>query len=315
MNVADHAIITTIHNQSARLLQLLACLVAQTLKPAQWIIVDNGSDPVEQQQLQIDLHTCQAALPGVAIELIRQHPHASLAHARNAALARVQCERFSLLDPDSSYRPAFLERMQTVAKKYLPDMVILGYALPGLLAPEPRQATIQKLATPLEPGLYLLRDPLSLIGVSDFPIRLGANICYRTAFLQNLRYDDSLDCFEEIDLWYRTLRGGMARGPCRCMVESGDFLHLARRPDTIAAGPAANWRRPPPPLLNALTGSMDRYDQRMGNLLLRRWLPGMLQRIPGFARKLLFLWRHRRILPRFLALRRAQAEPQDKQPS
>lgn len=303
MNVADHAMITTIHNQSALLLQLLACLVAQTLKPAQWIIVDNGSDPVEQLQLQIDLRTCQLALPGVAIELIRQSARGSLAHARNAALARVQRERVSLLDPDSSYRPGFLERMQTVAKKYQPDMVILGYALPGLLAPEPRPATIQQLATPLEPGLYLLRDPLSLIGASDFPIRLGANICYRTAFLHDLRYDESLDCFEEIDLWYRALRGGMARGPCRCMLESGDFLQLPRRPDMVLPGPAGDLRRPPPPMLTALANSVDLHDQRMGDLLLRRWIPGMLQRIPGIASKLFFLWHHRHILPRFLALR------------
>lgn len=314
--------ITTIHNQPAMLARLAASISAQTLKPAQWIIVDNGSDEALARQLQATLATARGEnnaganlaenLAGVNIELIRQNTRSSLACARNAAMARVRSERISLLEPGISYAPGFLERMQLLAKKYLPDMLILAYSLPGAAEPEPRQSTIKQLATPLEPKLYLLRDPLALLGTQDFQIRLGSNICYRREFLQTLRYDETLDCFEDIDLWYRALRAGMARGPVRCMVESGNYLGLSRRPDAVLTPPLSRIEAATPPeLLLHLSSSEDAHDRLLGELLLRRWLPGSFRHIRSVGGRMRFLWRHRLLLRRFIGLRRRLAPRPD----
>src|SRR6266404_6400928 len=106
-----YVIITPAHNEETFIQKTLASMVAQTVPPERWIIVDDGS---------MD-HTAEIVREYAKrypwIELVRRQQRAdrnfaSKAHAVNAGVERVQSLEFEImgnLDADVSFEPDYME--------------------------------------------------------------------------------------------------------------------------------------------------------------------------------------------------------------
>jgi glycosyltransferase involved in cell wall biosynthesis len=106
-----YVLITPAHNEEAFIRKTLASMVAQTVSPERWIIVDDGSTDRTAEIVQ-RYTRCHSW-----IELVRrqQRPDrnfASKAHAVNAGLERVDSLQFDIvgnLDADVSFEPDYME--------------------------------------------------------------------------------------------------------------------------------------------------------------------------------------------------------------
>jgi biofilm PGA synthesis N-glycosyltransferase PgaC len=106
-----YVLITPAHNEETFIQKTLASMIAQTVTPERWIIVDDGS---------MD-HTAEIVKEYAKrfpwIELVRRQQRrdrnfASKAHAVNAGLKRVQSLEFEImgnLDADVSFEPDYME--------------------------------------------------------------------------------------------------------------------------------------------------------------------------------------------------------------
>jgi len=122
-----YVLITPAHNEEAFIEKTLASMVAQTVPPERWVIVDDGS---------MD-HTAEIVEEYVKrypwIELIRRHQRqdrnfASKAYAVNAALERVQSLDFEIignLDADVSFEPNYMEFLMRKFRED-PDLSVAG---------------------------------------------------------------------------------------------------------------------------------------------------------------------------------------------
>jgi poly-beta-1,6-N-acetyl-D-glucosamine synthase len=106
-----YVLITPAHNEEAFIQKTLESMVAQTLKPARWIIVDDGSTDRTAEIVE----SYEKQYPW--IELIRRPPRldrsfAGKVHAFNLGLGRVASLTFEVLgnlDADLSFDPDYLE--------------------------------------------------------------------------------------------------------------------------------------------------------------------------------------------------------------
>jgi len=122
-----YVLITPAHNEEAFIEKTLASMVAQTVPPERWVIVDDGS---------MD-HTAEIVEEYVKrypwIELIRRHQRqdrnfASKAYAVNAALEGVQSLDFEIignLDADVSFEPNYMEFLMRKFRED-PDLSVAG---------------------------------------------------------------------------------------------------------------------------------------------------------------------------------------------
>ena len=106
-----YVLITPAHNEEAFIEKTLASMVAQTVPPERWVIVDDGSMDQTAEIVQ------EYAKRYPWIELVRRDQRqdrnfASKAHAVNAGLERVQSLDFEIignLDADVSFEPNYME--------------------------------------------------------------------------------------------------------------------------------------------------------------------------------------------------------------
>src|SRR5882672_4681821 len=107
----NYVLVTPAHNEEAFIQKTLDSVVAQTLVPERWVIVDDGST---DRTAEIVESYCKR-FPW--IDLVRRPPRqernfAGKAHAVNAALERVKSLQFEVvgnLDADVSFEPDYLE--------------------------------------------------------------------------------------------------------------------------------------------------------------------------------------------------------------
>ena len=106
-----YVLITPAHNEERFIEKTLDSMVAQTLLPLRWVIVDDGSTDRTTEIVERYAARCPW------IEFVRRPQHvdrsfAGKVHAFNAGLARVQSLEFDLignLDADLSFDPDYLE--------------------------------------------------------------------------------------------------------------------------------------------------------------------------------------------------------------
>ena len=122
-----YVLITPAHNEEAFIEQTLASMVAQTVPPERWVIVDDGSMDHTAEMVQ------EYAKRYPWIELVRRHQRqdrnfASKAYAVNAALERVQSLDFEIvgnLDADVSFEPNYMEFLMRKFRED-PDLSVAG---------------------------------------------------------------------------------------------------------------------------------------------------------------------------------------------
>ena len=122
-----YVLITPAHNEEAFIPKTLASMVAQTVPPERWVIVDDGSMDRTPEIVE------EYATRFPWIELVRYHERqdrnfASKAHAVNAALERVQSLEFEIvgnLDADVSFAPDYMEFLMRKFRED-PDLGVSG---------------------------------------------------------------------------------------------------------------------------------------------------------------------------------------------
>ncbi|MDY6948160.1 MAG: glycosyltransferase family 2 protein [Pseudomonadota bacterium] len=99
---ASISVIVPTHNSARLLGESLDSILAQTLRPEQVIVVDDGSTD--------DTAAVVGRYKDRRIQYIRQ-PHGGVARARNAGLEAARGEYLTFLDAGDRWRPIFLEMM------------------------------------------------------------------------------------------------------------------------------------------------------------------------------------------------------------
>jgi len=122
-----YVLITPAHNEESFIPRTLTSMVAQTVPPERWVIVDDGSTDHTAEIVE------EYAKRYPWIELVRRQQcqdrnFASKAHAVNAGLERVQSLDFEIvgnLDADVSFEPNYMEFLMRKFQED-PDLSVAG---------------------------------------------------------------------------------------------------------------------------------------------------------------------------------------------
>jgi glycosyltransferase involved in cell wall biosynthesis len=108
------SVIIPLYNKEAEIGRALRSVLAQTLPPAEIVVVDDGSG--DGGPAVVESIMAQSARE---IKLIRQ-PNAGETAARNRGMAEANGTHFALLDADDEWRPGFLAAVATLIAEF-PD--------------------------------------------------------------------------------------------------------------------------------------------------------------------------------------------------
>jgi teichuronic acid biosynthesis glycosyltransferase TuaG len=119
-NHAPVSVIIPAYNAAGTIIRALTSVALQTVKPAQVIVIDDGSND-ETAKVVLD---CRASMNGIALEVIRQ-PNSGPGAARNRALAEAACEFVAFLDADDEWMPDKLR--QCLARHAKGDLCLVAH--------------------------------------------------------------------------------------------------------------------------------------------------------------------------------------------
>jgi glycosyltransferase involved in cell wall biosynthesis len=218
----------------------LAGVAAQTVRPRQVVVVDDGSDDGTAEAAE----ACAGDLDGIALEVLRQ-PHAGAGAARNRALLAAHQPIVAFLDADDEWLPAHLER--SLFHLDAGDHVLVahnGWQVDG--GDESLIDGARRFAEGADPFVSLYRkgyiDTCTVVARRDAVVAAGG-------------FDPELPNAQDFDLWLAMLR----RPGTRFLIfdeplsryhvaRHGIMSHTRRRLDCclrIAARYAADLRRRP----------------------------------------------------------------------
>jgi glycosyltransferase involved in cell wall biosynthesis len=123
--LADVTVVTPAYNNADTIGRALASVAAQTVRPKEVIVVDDGSD----DDLEGAIRAQRPSMNGVRLRLFRQENNGAGA-ARNQAVARAEGAWLAFLDADDAWLPAKLERSLDVMAAH--DLVMSSHNLYGV---------------------------------------------------------------------------------------------------------------------------------------------------------------------------------------
>ncbi len=156
------AVVIPTHDRPADLARAVASVLAQTLAPAEVVVVDDGSDP-------------PCILADERVRILRHDVPRGVAQARNAAIAATTSPLVAFLDDDDTWRPHALARLTAALEAAGPGAVAAGGGF-TITWPDghvddyfPRlgaDATLDLLARPVfAPSAFVARrEPLAAAG-------------------------------------------------------------------------------------------------------------------------------------------------------
>lgn len=107
MNGIDIAVVIPLYNQAGHVVDTIASIQAQTVPPAQVIVVDDGSTDNPRAALK-------SFMESGAIQLVHQE-NQGVTGARNRGLQEVTADWVVFLDADDHWSPEFLQRVSELA--------------------------------------------------------------------------------------------------------------------------------------------------------------------------------------------------------
>ncbi|MDE5708561.1 MAG: glycosyltransferase, partial [Alistipes sp.] len=113
MSDSSVSVIIPLYNKEREIAGTLRSVLAQTLRPKEIIVVDDGS--TDRSASIVDAVAAEEGL----IRLVRQ-PNAGECAARNRAIAEVGggSDLVALLDADDEWEPGFLEEIANLRREY-----------------------------------------------------------------------------------------------------------------------------------------------------------------------------------------------------
>jgi glycosyltransferase involved in cell wall biosynthesis len=184
-----------VFNGKRYLAEAVASVAAQTVRPCELIIVDDGSD--DDATSAID----ERALP-FPLKIVRQ-PNGGQSSARNQGARVARGDVIALLDQDDRWYPRHLERL------LLPflDQPALGFAYSNLdeIDGEGHMVCLGRLKWS---GAAHPKQSLGELLAGDMFILPSASLIRRDAFLAVGGFDEQFSGYEDDDLFIRMFRAG-----------------------------------------------------------------------------------------------------------
>lgn len=170
----------------------LATLVAQTHRPLEVVVVDDGSTDDTAATVEAFAGTAPEDVP---VRLVRHAENRGIGAARNTGIDAARGEYVAFTDDDGEARPDWIERLVGWAERE-PDAWVFG----GSIVDPGERTWAQRAAE----GMHHLRD-------EPGPVRsiVGGNMLFRASFLADHRFDP--DCrygADELDLCFTAARLG-----------------------------------------------------------------------------------------------------------
>lgn len=218
--LADVTVVIPAWRASGTIARALTGVAAQTLRPREVVVVDDGSDDGTA-----DVARAMApALDGIALEVVRQENQGAGA-ARNRALALATSTWIAFLDADDEWLPEKLEHC--MARLERGDLVLVGHN--GWIVDGREQRLIDGAAR------FRLRDD-PWVGLFERGyLDTCTVVARRDALLAVGGFDRTLANAQDFDLWLALLEGSGARFEVlerplsRYYVVSGSIMSHTRR--------------------------------------------------------------------------------------
>lgn len=188
---ADVSVIMPAYNAAGTVARALASIAAQTVKPREVIVVDDGShDGTDRAVLAM-----VPAMNGIRLRLFRQ-PNRGAGAARNRALAAASCEFLGFLDSDDEWMPTKLERSMAVMAAE--DLVMSSHDIIEITVAGERHVDCRSryLANP--------DDPFRTLYLRGF-ISSSTVVVKRDAVLAAGGFNAGLRSAQDYDLWLAVL--------------------------------------------------------------------------------------------------------------
>lgn len=205
------------------LAEALASVFAQTVRPDEVIVVDDGSPDRAALSAVVELY-------GRRVRVLQQDNRGAGA-ARNAGILATAAEFVGLLDADDRWSPDFL-RQQLAVMRASPDIDVV-YAN-GVFVGGPLDGQSFMSACPSVPQVTFER-----LLAQECTVLLSAVVARRAAIVAAGGFDESLRRGQDFDLWLRMARRGSR-------IYSRPALLIERRVhgENLSGGPIAELARP-----------------------------------------------------------------------
>lgn len=187
MPVIPVAVVVPAYNPDARLVRALDSVDAQRLKPAEVVLVDDGSTGGDVGD------ALARRAPGVGVRLLRM-AHGGPSRARNRGIAATRQPWIAFLDADDTWEPEKLLRQWEVVCTQPDDLTFVSCDWLRPAAPSrrlPRSPSPRLPFDPLQRFLWLNRCQTSTV------------LARRDAVLRAGGFRPELDGAEDWDLWLR----------------------------------------------------------------------------------------------------------------
>lgn len=182
-------------NRPAQLAEALASVVAQTYRPLEVVIVNDGGSPVE--------HIAEQTLDNAGISW-RYHAHPSRlgrSHAANRALESATGELAMFLDDDDYILPAHIEDLARVLDN--DATLIAAYS----------DTRCYRDGKPLETPFFAREFDAVKLAVENY-LPIHAVVFYRKVWDVGCRFNPALEMYEDWHFWLQVARqGGFQRWP------------------------------------------------------------------------------------------------------
>jgi len=191
------AVIIPYYNGSAWIERAVRSVVAQTVPPDEFIVVNDGSRPEERQ-----------ALAGLAEKYgfrVIDQENGGQGAARNAGVAACESEFISFLDQDDFYLPQHIEDL--VAALPAND-ARLGYVYADLCGADENGNVFHSNLLAAQAGAHPKRGHIRDLLRRDMYVLPSASLIARPAFEAIGGFDPELTGYEDDDLFVRFFRAG-----------------------------------------------------------------------------------------------------------
>ncbi len=182
------SVVIPVHDRARLLERAVGCVRAQTARPAEIVVVDDGSS---------DNSAEVASALGCVV--VRHERNQGAAAARNTGIARASNDWIALLDSDDEWRPHHLATVWAARGQH---QLVSSSAL--LLDPDGRPR--QVIGPPFWHG-RILTGPADLL-YPENPVVASGALVKRTTVEAVGGYDTTLRYSEDFDLWTRVLARG-----------------------------------------------------------------------------------------------------------
>ncbi len=191
MEPADVSVVIPAYRAGGTIARALASVAAQTVKPREAIVIDDGSDDGTAEKAA----AMEAAMNGVELKVVIQG-NAGPGAARNRGLAEAKGAYVAFLDADDEWLPEKIERSMAVIAKNAPVLVGHDFLRIEADGTERRVDCARRYRAARDPFTGLYRQ--GFIGTSTVVAR-------RDALLDAGGFDETLPTAQDFALWLTLL--------------------------------------------------------------------------------------------------------------